>query len=138
MMSFQSHSIGVPKVMSAESVGPVPPVRRAMNSRLGPAMRDPESPASGERTGVVVVGVDCCLDRVEGAGDAVTALMRFEPCKTTDGCERGVTAFDNEPHRVAIEVLVVGVLDLGGGKNGSELVEAVFRMVERSFRIVTS
>ena len=93
-------------------------------------------PTSGERTGVVV-GVDCCLDRVEGAEDAIAALMRFEPSKTTDGCERSVAAFDDKAHGVALEVLVVGFLDRGGGKNGYGLVEAILRIVERRLDVIT-
>ena len=67
----------------------------------------------------------------------IAALMRFKPSKTTDGCERGVAAFDDEPHRVTLEVLVVGVLDLRGRENRYGLVEAILRIVERRLRVIT-
>jgi len=48
-----------------------------------------------------------------------------------------VAAFDDEPHRVALEVLVVGVLDHRSGKNGYGLVEAILRIVEQRLRVIT-
>lgn len=60
--------------------------------------------ASGERTGVIVVGEDHGVDGVEGADEAVVALVGFEPAKSTNGGEGGMATFNHISHRIAIEV----------------------------------
>ena len=84
-------------------------------------MMDPESP--GERTGVIVTGVDCCFHRITAAYDEVTANMRLKSSQTTDRGERGEAAFNNVSHGVAFVVFVVGCAYLFGGENASELEE---------------
>ncbi|SRR6266576_2808622 len=69
---------------------------------FGTGDKGPRVPASGEWTGVVVVGVNCGFDGIEGADEVVAALMRLEPSKTTNRGERGMTAFDHESHGVAL------------------------------------
>jgi hypothetical protein len=84
-------------------------------SEIGTGDKGPRVPASGEWTGVVVEGVNCGFDGIGGADEAVAALMRLEPSKTTNRGERGVTAFDHESHGVALQVLIVGLTYLSGG-----------------------
>ena len=93
-------------------------------------------PASGEWTGVVVVGVNCGFDGIEGADEAVAALMRLEPTKTTNRGERGETAFDHESHGVALQVLIVGLTYLSGGESASELEKAILGVVELGLCVV--
>ena len=112
--------------MSDELVGPVPPVRRAVNLASGPAIR----------TRDVVVGVNCGFDGIEGTDEAVAALMRLEPSKTTNRGERGVTAFDHESHGVTLQVLIVGLTYLSGGENASELEKTILGVVELGLRVV--
>ena len=103
---------------------------------FGTSNKGPRVPASGEWTGVVAVGVNCGFDGIEGADDAVAALMRLESSKTTDRGERGVTAFNHESHGVALHVLVVGLTYLSGGENASELEKTILGVVEPGLRVV--
>lgn len=97
---------------------------------FGTGNKGPRVSASGEWTGVVVVGVNCGFDRIEGADEAVAALMRLEPSKKTNREERGVTAFDHESHGVALQVLIVGLTYLSGGETASELEKTILWVVE--------
>jgi hypothetical protein len=107
-------------------------------SELGFGTRDkgPRVPASGEWTGGVVVGVNCGFDGIEGADEAIAALMRLEPSKTTDRGERGVTAFDHESHGVALQVLIVELTYVRGGENASELEKTILGVVKLGLRVV--
>lgn len=93
--------------------------------------------AFGERTGVVVVGEDHGFDGVEAADETIDTLLGFKAAKTTNGGEGGMTTFNDISHGIAIEVLVVGSLDLGGGHDLFELEEAVRGVVEFGLRIIT-
>ena len=69
---------------------------------FGTGDKGPRVPASGEWTGVAVVGVNCGFNGIEGADEAVAAQMRFEPRETTNRGESDVTAFDHESHGVTL------------------------------------
>ena len=97
---------------------------------FGTGDKRPRVPASGEWTGVVVVGVNCSFDGIKSADEVVAALMRLEPSKTTDRGEGGVTSFDHESHGAALQVLIVGLTYLSGGENDSELEKTILGIVE--------
>ena len=95
----------------------------------------PRVPAPGERTGVVVIGVDCCFHRIAAAQGEVTANMRLKSGQTTDRGERGEAAFYNVSHGVAFVVFVVGCAYLFGGENASELEETFGWIIKIGWRI---
>lgn len=92
-------------------------------------------PASGERTGVVIIGVDRCFYRILGAWGVVTANMRLKSSPTTDRGERGVATFYDVSHGLVFVVFVVGGAYLFGGENASELEESFVWIIEIGRRI---
>jgi hypothetical protein len=103
---------------------------------FGTGDKGPRVLISGECTRVVVVGVNCGFDRIKVADEAVAALMRLKPIKTTNRGECGVTTFDHESHGAALQVQTVGFPYLSGSENASEFEEAILGVVELGLRVV--
>jgi hypothetical protein len=90
----------------------------------------PRVPTPGHRTKVVVIGVNCCFNRIAAACGEVTANMRLKSIQITDRGERAEAAFYNVLRAVAIAVFVVGCAYLFGGENASELEETFVWIIE--------
>ena len=97
----------------------------------------PGVPSPGERTGVVVMGVDCCFHRTVRVQSKITANMKLTSIQTTDRSERGEAAFNNVSHGGAFMVLVVGCAYLFGGEDASEPEETFGRIIKIGRRIHT-
>ena len=95
----------------------------------------PRIPAPAERTGAVVIGVNCYFYRIAVAWDEVAANMRLKSSQTTDRGERGEAAFNNVSHGVPFVVFVVGCAYLFCGKNASEPEETFVWIIEIGRRI---
>ena len=133
----------VPEPLHGRTVGDVGRVGRPSTAGelgdevvVGAADGSSRVTASRKRTRVVVVRVHRRLDRVKVAEEAVAAFVGFETVETTDGGERRVAALDDESGGVAHNVLAVWLLDLGGGENDLEQVEAILWVIELGGRIV--
>jgi len=88
-------------------------------------------PPLEKRTRVIVIGMHCYLNWVEGAKDATPALRwDSNPVRWL----RDVAVFDDEPHKVALEVLVVGV---PWSPRRKRMDTAILRIVKRRLRVIT-
>jgi hypothetical protein len=93
-------------------------------------------PTSRERTGIVIIWEDRRLDRVEVAVEAVAAFVGLKSIETTDGSERRVAALDDESRGVALNVLAVRLLDVGGGENDFEQIHAIFGVIKLGGHVI--
>ncbi len=97
----------------------------------------PGIPVPGERSRVVVIGVDRCLHRIAAAYGEVTANVRLKTSQTTDRGERSKAVLYNVSHAVAIVVFVIRIAYLLGGEDASELEETINRIIELGRPIFT-
>lgn len=70
------------------------------------------------------------------AEEAVATLAGLETIETTDSGERCMAALGDESRGVALDVVAVRLLDLGGGENDFEQINAILGVVELGGRIV--
>ena len=88
-------------------------------------------PTAREQTRIAIVRVHRHRDRVKVTKEAITSCLGLKAIETTDSGTRCAATFEDELRGVAVDVLSVRLLDLGGGENGFELVDAILRVVER-------
>lgn len=62
--------------------------------------------------------------------------MGLKSIETTNGSERRVAALDDESRGVALNVLAVRLLDVGGGENDFEQIHAIYGVIKLGGHII--
>jgi len=76
------------------------------------------------------------LERLQVAGGEVLAYIGPEAGESADGGLGSEAALENTTNAVALEIHVVGVVDLLGGEHASEGKEAVVGVLEQGWDII--